>query len=280
MRQVTENATNAGEPFSAEYRMVLPDGSVRNIHSHGEAFCDQEGRPVRVAGTVQDITERVELERQIVTAGEHERTRIGRDLHDGLGQELTGVKLALQVLCRKLEDEHSAQVQTARDLTAMIQNTIAETRRVARDLAPGFSIDLGIGAALKSLVEEINEHTDIKCYAHCSYDDDIDDVEIATHLYRIAQESIGNALRHSGAQNIELRYGREGDSLFLEVLDDGTGIPLEESRAEGMGLKTMHYRARMLRGRLEVGRRTQGGTRVLCSFPVLPDKLSRTSRSS
>ena len=280
MRQVTENATNAGEPFSAEYRMVLPDGSVRNIHSHGEAFCDQEGRPVRVAGTVQDITERVELERQIVTAGEHERTRIGRDLHDGLGQELTGVSLALQVLCRKLEDEHSAQVQTARDLTAMIQNTIAETRRVARDLAPGFSIDLGIGAALKSLVEEINEHTDIKCYAHCSYDDDIDDVEIATHLYRIAHESINNALRHSGAQNIELRYGREGDSLFLEVLDDGTGIPLEESRAEGMGLKTMHYRARMLRGRLEVGRRTQGGTRVLCSFPVLPDKLSRTSRSS
>ncbi len=280
MRQAVENAAKSGEPYSMEFRAVLPDGSVRSLHTQTEVFNDENGRPVRMAGTTQDITEQVELEREIVAAGEHERNRIGRDLHDGLGQDLTGISLRLQGLSRELARERSPHVEGIRDLTAMIQNTIAETRRVARDLAPGFSIELGIGATLRALVEEVNEHSDVKCHAHYSHENELHDAEIATHLYRIAQESINNALRHSGAQNIELRYGRDGDSLFLEILDDGTGILAKGSRGEGMGLRSMHYRARMLGGRLEVGLRSQGGTRVLCSCPVLPDQLSRTSTSS
>ena len=269
--QIIEMALVTGESYSIEYRAVLPDSSIRTIHSHGEVFFDQEGRPVRAAGTAQDITERVELERGIVAAGEHERNRIGRDLHDGLGQELTGISLRLQSLSQKLARESSPHVQAIRDLTAMIQNTIAETRRVARDLAPDFSIELGIDAALRALAEEVNEHSDVRCHAHCSAENEFHDAEIATHFYRIAQESINNALRHSGAQNIELLYGHDGDSLFLEVLDDGTGIPSTESRGQGMGLRSMHYRARMLRGRLEVGLRDQGGTRVFCSCPIQSD---------
>ena len=271
MRQVMDDAADARVPYSEEYRIVLPDGSVKNVHSHGQVFLDEEGRPVRTAGTAQDITERVELEREVVAAGERERRHIGQDLHDGLGQELTGVSLALQALSRELERERSAHVQTVRNLTVMTRNMIEETRGFARQLAPIFSADLGLCAALGSLVEEVNEPTDVNCHAYYSYDDDIHDPEIATPLYRIAQESINNALKHSGAQNIELRYGRDGDSLFLEILDDGTGIPARESRVEGMGLRGMHYRARMLQGRLEVGLRGRGGTRVLCSCPFNPD---------
>ena len=84
------------------------------------------------------------------------------------------------------------------------------------------------------------------------------------HLYRIAQESINNALKHSEAQNIELRYEQEGESLRLEVLDDGRGIPPEQDRKEGMGLKSMRYRVHMINGSLEVAPRPGGGTRVLC----------------
>ena len=144
---------------------------------------------------------------------------------------------------------------------------IAEIRRIARQLSPVFSTELGLCAALRALAKEVSEYSGVKCDARCSFDDDIHDVEIATHLYRIAQESINNALRHGAAQNIEVRYGRDGNSLFLEVLDDGTGIQAENSRVDGIGLRSMQYRARMLNGRLEIGLRTQGGTRVLCSCP-------------
>ncbi len=211
------------------------------------------------------------LEREVVSAGERERLRIGRDLHDGLGQELTAVSLGLQSLRRKLEDEQSLQAQSVQDFTETIQAMIGEVRIIAQQLSPVFSTQRGLCAALRALVNDISENSDIKCTARCTFDDDIHDVEIATHLYRIAQESIHNALTHARAQNIELRYGRDGNSLFLEVLDDGTGIPARESRSDGMGLRSMYYRARMLHGRLEVGLRTQGGTRVLCSCPSQSD---------
>ncbi len=262
-----------GEPIiEGEVQAETPAHPGQSRHYMHSYYPDksEDGTVVGVSCVVQDITERIELERDVVAVGERERLRIGRDLHDGLGQELTGVSLALQTLSQNLVREHSPHVQTVQNLTAMIQNMIAETRGFARQLSPVFSTQLGLCAALRALVEEVNEHSDVRCHAHCSFEDDIHDAEIATHLYRIAQESINNILKHSEAQNIELWYGRDGDSLFLEVLDDGTGIPAKERRAEGMGLRSMRYRARMLRGRLEVGLRTQGGTRVLCSCPFQP----------
>ncbi len=250
-----------------------PGESRHYMHSYYPDI-SKDGTVVGVSCVVQDITERIELEREVVAVGEGERRRIGRDLHDGLGQELTGVTFTLQTLSRELVREHSPHVQTVQNLTEMIQNMIAETRSFARLLSPVFSPELTLSAALRVLADEVNEHPNVKCHAHCSYENDNHDPEIATHLYRIAQESINNALRHSEAQNIELRYWRDGDSVFLEVLDDGTGIPAKESRVEGMGLRSMRFRARMLRGRLDVGLRTQGGTRVLCSCPYQPHKLS------
>jgi PAS domain S-box-containing protein len=259
-----------GEPITegeVEAETPAHPGELRHFMHNYYPDKRKDGTVVGVSCVVQDITERVALEREVVSAGEHERRRIGRDLHDGLGQELTAVSLSLRSLRQKLEDEHSAHSQTVQNLTATIQDMIADTRRIARELSPVFSTELGLCAAFSALAKEISENTDVKCDAHCLFNDDIHDVEVATHLYRIAQESVNNALKHGGVRNIELRYGHDGDSLFLEVLDDGTGIPAKDSRVDGMGLRSMHYRARMLHGRLEIGRRTQGGTRVLCSCP-------------
>jgi len=274
VRRTSEDAIAAGKSCVQDYRILLPDGSVRNMLARNEVVVDQEGRAVRITGTIQDITERVVLEREVVSVGEHERFRIGRDLHDGLGQELTAMSLGLQFLGRKLEEEQSRQTQTVQDLTATTQKMIAEIRRIARQLSPVFSTELGLCAALRALAKEIGEHSNVHFDVSCSFDDDIHDVEVATHLYRTAQESINNALTHGGARNIGLRYGRDGNSLFLEVDDDGTGIPDEAGRVDGLGLRSMSYRARMLHGRLEIGRRTQGGTRVLFSCP---SKLSNHS---
>jgi PAS domain S-box-containing protein len=265
---VTEGEVEAETP-------AHPGESRHYLHNY---YPDKskDGTVVGVSCVVQDITERVELEREVVAAGERERLHIGHDLHDGLGQELTGVSLTLKSLSQKLARERSSHVQTVQDLTVMIQKMVVETRGLARRLSPVFSTELGLCDALRMLAIDVNEHSGVNCQAHCSFKNDIHDAEMATHLYRIAQESVNNALRHSGAHNIELRYGPEGGSLFLEVLDDGRGIPTRESRVDGIGLRNMHYRARMLRGRLDVGLRAQGGTRVRCSCPFQADQLPRT----
>ena len=263
-----------GEPIiegTVEAETPAHPGASRHYMHNYYPEKSKDGTVVGVSCVVQDISDHVKLEREVIAASEHERNRIGRDMHDGLGQELTGISLGLKSLSQTLEREQSPHLNFAQDLTTMIQKSITGVNRIVRDLSPGFSSDVSFSDALTVLAAEVNEHSDIKCHAHCLYEDDIHNAEIATHLYRIAQESINNALKHSGAQNIEIRYGRDGDSLFLEILDDGTGIPARESRVEGIGLKNMYYRARMLRGRLEIELRTEGGTRVLCSCPFYPD---------
>jgi two-component system CheB/CheR fusion protein len=236
-------------------------------------FRDLEARIIRsgeneIIKIVQDITEQTRLEREVIASSENERKRIGHDLHDGLGQELTAISLALQALSLKLDRESSPHAQAARNITVSTQNMIAEIRRFARQLAPIFSSKFGLNDALQALAKDVREYSNVECHAHGSYEHRTLDTDIAVHLYRIAQESINNAIRHSGAKNIELQYGRDGDSIFLEVLDDGTGIPTRDHRVDGIGLRSMRYRARMLRGRLDIAPRSQGGTRVFCSCPI------------
>jgi PAS domain S-box-containing protein len=256
------NALETGEVQLWQYQLPTA-GDSRNL----EARLIRSGTD-EVIAIVQDITEQTRLEREVISSSENERMRIGHDLHDGLGQELTAVSLALKALSVKLDREQSPHAETVGNLTKATQNMISETRRYARQLSPVFSSEFGLSTALKALAEEVKEYSDARCLARCLYEDDALDTEIAVHLYRIAQESINNAVRHSGAKTIELEYGRDGDSLYLEILDDGMGIPGKGHRIDGIGLRSMRYRARMLRGRLDVAPRAHGGTRVRCSCPL------------
>ena len=258
-------------PYDLEYRLRHKSGEFVWVRSRAQATWDDAGEPLRMAGSIGDITALRAAEQEVIAIGERERQRIGRDLHDGLGQELTGISLRLQSLIQELAREHSPHTQTVQHLTAMVQAAIADTKRVAQDLSPAFLSEFELSEALRGLAAEINRHAKTKCHVQASDEHDIHDRKVATHLFRIAQESINNALKHSGAQSIELRYGREGDSFFIEVLDDGTGIPPGEDRIEGVGLRSMRYRARMLNGRLTVAPRTPNGTRVRISCPLQPD---------
>jgi len=259
------NALETGQVQLWQYQLPVR-GEIRNL----EARIIRSGKSEIIA-IVQDITEQTRLEREVISSSENERKRIGHDLHDGLGQELTAVSLTLQALALKLAREKSPHAQSARNLTVSTQNMISQVRRFARQLSPVFSKEFGLNAALIALAEDVSEYSGVECHAHCSYKFDPLDTDVAVHLYRIAQESINNAVRHSGAKNIALEYGRDGDSIYLEVLDDGAGIPTKDHRIDGMGLRSMRYRARMLRGRLDVAPRVHGGTRVLCSCPIPRD---------
>ena len=255
-------------PYERAFRLRHKAGRYVWVESRGQATWNEAGEPLRMAGAVRDITEQRAIEQEIIAIAESERRRIGRDLHDGLGQELTGISLGLQTLSEQLARECSQHEHTMRDLTAMVQKAIVDTQRFARVLSPGFSQDVRLSESLMALAAEINEHSGVSCEAHCSDTDDPHDEKVATHLFRIAQESINNALKHGEASLIELNFRREGNALVLEILDDGVGIPVDQSQLEGLGLKNMRYRARMLNGTLTVTPRASGGTRVFCSCPL------------
>lgn len=239
--------------------------------SVGSRDIDLEARFVRSGDeeavvTVRDITELLRLQRELVFLQERERRRIGFDLHDDLGQELTGISLGLEALAQRLAREGSPHLQDVLDLKTMTLKSISATRRLARSLSPGFGNGLGITEALESLAREINEHSDAQCRALCSADHG-HDVDVEANLYRIAQECVTNSIKHGNPGNIELFYGCDGDLIRLEVLDDGAGLPREQARSDGMGFRSMRYRARLVNGNVQLGDRAEGGARVVFSCP-------------
>ena len=279
-----QRARRTGDPFDMEYRIVRPDGEVRVIHGVADVELDDGGHPIQLYGTSQDVTERVQLEREVISISERERERIGRDLHDGLGQTLVGASLSLQALAKNLRANGSPYEDELSKIQAMLDASIAETRRISQLLTPIFSTGLGLSAALEELARQIDEVPGINCHAQCSFDGEVGSSEVASHLYRIAQEGIANSLKHSQAENIYLKFEQIEDSLCLEVLDDGVGIGAEGQRFKGLGLRSMNYRARMINGRVEVVPGERGGTRVLCTCPlqgsVIPAQSSKIDEAS
>jgi PAS domain S-box-containing protein len=252
-----------------EYRFQHADGSWRWMYDELRLIRDEAGNPSAIVGSWLDITRRVELEREVITVTEQERRRIGRDLHDGVGKTLTGISLGLKALGTSLVAEQSPHVQTVRELRVAVQGKIAEIRRAASLLTRTIPDDLSLSAALARLAQQVSEYPDVRCHVRYPDDEKLHDPGVETHLYRIAQESVTNALRHGNAQNIELRYESDGELIHLEVLDDGVGISAAEADGDkGSGLRNIRSRARLINGRVVIEPRVNGGTRVLCSCPA------------
>ena len=216
---------------------------------------------------VRDVTASTQLEREVVRAAEAERLSVARDLHDGLGQSLTGISLALRALARKLEQEHSKEVLFVMNLVGMTQSTIEQTRQYTHLLAP--TMHGGLFGALRALALEVSALYDVDCYAVCPRDEFPISPSVALHLYRIAQESVSNATRHGRARTIRIDCQTNEHTLVLEVNDDGLGIPASQARRDGIGLNSMHYRARMIGGSLRVAPGKDGGTEVACHVPLV-----------
>ncbi len=256
-----------GGPRSHEYRTRHKnDGELRDLHVDLVPDVGADGRVAGFFLLIVDVTTRVQLERDVVRAAEAERLSIARDLHDGLGQALTGISLALGALARKLDLEGSPQVQTVTRLATTAQETIEQVRRYTQVLAP--TLQGGLFNALRTLAHDVSALYEIECTTQGP----AEDVEIgpsaALHLYRLAQESVSNAVRHGRAATIKIECRVHNGTFELEVNDDGLGIPPEETRRNGMGLKSMHYRARMIGGSLKIAALADGGTLVSCSAPL------------
>jgi two-component system CheB/CheR fusion protein len=216
------------------------------------------------------MARRGRLERKILETRAAEQRRMGQDLHDGVGQVLTGVAFMSRALERELAAKLPDKAADAAQIAEIAEEGMAQTRSMARVLDP---VKLGAGDLASALGEMVSDFGKAFGVA-CTFEHDesvlVDDETVATHLYRIAQEGATNAVRHGGAKHVVIGLGSEGDTAALTVQDDGSGFAAEETatdEAKGMGLRIMGCRAKVIEGTLTVRRRPEGGTVVTCTFP-------------
>jgi len=216
---------------------------------------------------MQAIERAQELEREILRAGEREQIRIGQDLHDGVCQTLAALDCAAQCLKLDLEVEGSPQAKLAAEIQKRLSSATLEARSLARGIYPLPMEPDGLSMALRELVVA----TRTLCHAAVGFESDEDivvkDSEVAMHLYRITQEALSNAMRHSNATRVDVRVMRDDQRLSISVVDDGCGSAIQ-GRPDGMGWRTMHYRAKLIGARIEKESKPSGGTTVRCSLPV------------
>lgn len=224
-----------------------------------------KGRPV-VCGIIRDITQSVELEREILTVSEQEQRRLGQDLHDDLCQQLAGIQFLSQTLASDLSARKAAEATQAREIAQMVQHAMTQTRELARGLSPVHFDAEGLADALRELALRTKNVFRIDCRFRCAAPVLVRDHTTAVHLYRLAQEAVGNAVKHGQAQRIDISLTRKTKGLVLKVSDDGVGIARDLRKQQGMGLQIMHYRAEVMGGSLTVQRQPQGGTAVVCTI--------------
>lgn len=219
---------------------------------------------------LNDITESKRLQRGIIEIANRERQRIGSDLHDGLGQELTGIALMLRGVAARLSKEESAARLDVEDVIGLVNDAIENTRTLARGLSPVGAAHGGLVDALRALAAHATDRYGLHVeFRHCvTVPLQLDD-NCATHLYRIAQEALTNVVRHSSASQVTICLDTTGEELQLRIDDNGCGfIPREPGGITGLGLKMMQYRAQMLRGDLLLETSAAGGASVRCSCPL------------
>jgi signal transduction histidine kinase len=215
----------------------------------------------------QTMDQRQQLERELLEISEREKRRIGEDLHDMICQELTATALFLKSSAKKLGPKNAAAQVLEESAETVNRNVV-----IARELAGGLqAIELsasGLKNALRDLALRACENTGIKCHFKCARGVRVPDDTAALHLYRVAQEAVTNAIKHSGAKNVLISLDRDSEHVCVSVQDDGKGFMPAKRRKKGLGLHMMRYRANALGGELKIQRRKTGGMDITCVIPV------------
>jgi PAS domain S-box-containing protein len=242
------------------------------LHRWYDVYAFRIGEPQerKVAILFNDITERKRLERRVLEVSDVERRRIGQDLHDDLCQRLAAIQLMGDVLQRDLLAKAKSEAEQAGMIAARIRDAIANTRNIARGLSPVALESNGLMVALQELAENSGKLFRISCEFRFDGCVAVDDNTVATHLYRIAQEAVTNAVRHGHAKEIVIRLMESEDKCILTITDDGLGIPETFAKNQGTGLQIMKYRAATIGASLEVRRAGGRGICLSCSFCKQP----------
>jgi PAS domain S-box-containing protein len=251
----------------------LSDGTRRTVEVHSSPILVQARR--LLFAIIHDITERKLLEKQVVEISEQERQRVGQDLHDSLGGKLAGAALMSKALSQTLAARSLPEASLAEEIVQCINESIAQARSIAHGLCPVELRGSGFVSGLQELAAETERRFGVVCRVHAEKGIRIDDLFVASHLFRIVQEALNNAIRHGQARHLAVRLTRIADQVCLEIRDDGAGLPPNVKETKGMGLRTMKYRAGMIGAQWAVKPGEGGGTAVLCRLPLRQTRMKR-----
>ncbi|HXB75355.1 MAG TPA: PAS domain S-box protein [Candidatus Acidoferrales bacterium] len=280
VEQVLESAIHEGRDFTCDYRIVLPEGTVKHCRGIGHPVVNEAGEPVEFIGTVIDVTETRHAEEElqnsleqlralaarVQSAREEERTRVAREIHDELGQALTAIKLDVSSLIHDLPPDRK-QEKKAESILALVDRTIQFVRRLSAELRPGMLDDLGLVAALEWAAEEFETRTGTMCRLDQRQNDIVMDRGQGTAIFRIFQETLTNVARHAGATQVDVRLTKDDGYIELEVRDNGRGIAKEQLSAGGLGILGMRERAILLGGEFTIEGMPGQGTLVRVRIP-------------
>jgi signal transduction histidine kinase len=222
----------------------------------------------RTEALQREVAERQRLDREIARVADRERRRLGQELHDSVGQHLTGTALAAQVLKEKLAAKAAPEVPEAEKVVDYIEQGIELTRNLARGF---FSPELdaeGLVVSLQGLAENIRERFQTNCVFEGQESIPVRDSAVATQLYRIAQEAATNSAKHAAPKQIAIQLAMNGPELILSIIDDGVGFPDELAYQQGLGLRLMRHGAALIGATFDIRRNDGRGTIATCRLSI------------
>lgn len=274
------------QPYKKEH-----DGYIQNYHDTGEKKIIGIGREVTglrkdgstfpmylavsevktndqklFTGIVRDITEQRRLEQEVLRISEHERLRIGQDLHDGLGQMLTGITLINKNIAASLRDENHLLADDSEEITRLIREADEYARNLSRTLIPVELDTGGLKTAIKRLAENARKLFGIECELENFVDIHFDDPTCLTHLYRIIQEATSNAVKHGNSSKVIIGMATDSDKLLLTIQDNGSGFPEDWDKNKGLGVRIMQFRANLIGANLQIRESKLGGAAIVITI--------------
>jgi len=244
------------------------DGKLIDISVTISPIHDADGKVIGASKVARDITERKRLQKEILEISDREQRRIGQDLHDGLCQQLAGIELMSQAVAQKLADKHGEHSKQVAEIAGHVRDAITHTRSLARGLSPVTLESEGLMSALQELATNTAKFFNVVCRFEFVRPVEVPDHAVATHLFRIAQEAVSNAIKHGKATHIVIQLKKSYDRVCVMVKDNGSGLPTEVSKSKGMGLRIMQSRAGMIGGNLTIENNRGKGACVVCSIAL------------
>jgi PAS domain S-box-containing protein len=279
-------------PGTVEYRIVLPDGRVKILEERWQVFLDDEGTPVRLAGTCRDITERVQAEEdlqrlsgRLLQSHDEERRRIARELHDSMGQNLVALATDLSQLRTSVPSSARKLRESASRCEELANECVREIRTLSYLMYPPLLDESGLADAIRHFVDGFTARTGIKAELNVNpkFGRMRKDVEVA--LFRVVQESLANIHRHSGSKRAKILLDRRSDDVAVEVSDSGRGASGQKGGTKrgipfqpGIGISSMIERVKLIGGRLEIVSGASGTT-VRVTIPEVAERDEKASHA-
>ncbi len=259
------------ETFGYETTYISKFGETVHLVFNVRFIKNADGEVIGTQGTAHNITEHKKLEKSLLEIEERERQRIGRDLHDDLGQLLTGVSFKSQYLETTLKEKSIPEAEDVARIRFLIDKAKEKTKLLSKGLLFSGDTKEGLVSSLQDLAHNVKEIYNISCDFKSDETVPIYSESAVTNLYRIAQEAVINAVKHGKPNHIGINLFRNNDKIEMKIEDDGKGIPYISEQTYGMGLSIMNYRSNIIGASLNIHSEINEGTQVVCIFD---DKIS------